>query len=188
MKLITDEYQSLLRQKHIAKPWGGSGKSWIPTLEKFVFSHTRIGSALDFGCGRHTFKEAMGELHPTVAVSEYDPGVPGFDALPGGQFDLVVCTDVMEHVEDKFTVDTLELIRALTRKVVLFNIVTTPCRSTLPDGRNTHINLKKSDEWIRILGEVFGFGLPEHYSPFSCTLIESGSRVVCVLWRRGGAS
>lgn len=176
--LITPEYKEQLVLKHTKKPWGGGGKSWVPLLEKEV----NIGAAslvLDYGCGRHTFKEAMTELYPSVIVDEYDPGVPGFDELPKDSYrvyDVVVCTDVMEHVEEQFTTTTLMTIRDLTRCVAFFNIVTTPCSSTLPDGRNTHINLKSVDDWMLELEGVFHSGDGWDYQ-----ILERKGRLVCII-------
>jgi hypothetical protein len=172
--MITREYKEQLVLKHQKNPWGGGGKSWVPLLDKEL-NIGQASSILDFGCGRHTFKEEMNKRFPRVEVHEYDPGVLGFDTppQPGHKYDVIVCTDVMEHVEDEFTIDTLKLIESCVGVHVFFNIVTTPCSSTLPDGRNTHINLKTSEEWQRILRKIF--------VNYHAKIYEFGSRFVISL-------
>jgi hypothetical protein len=179
-ELVTPYYKDQLLKKHAKQPWGGAGKSWIPLLEKHL-DMARVETSLDFGCGRHTYKQAMTELHPHIQVTEYDPGVAGYDALPQGEFDLVVCTDVMEHVEKEYTAATLVALRDYTKRVILFNIETNQCSSTLPDGRNTHINLRHVDEWTLLLNAVFKTA--EKRPEFKMQIIERKGRLVCFLHR-----
>jgi hypothetical protein len=150
MKLLSDYYKQQLQLKHAARPWGGSGWSWIPDLVKLMLiaPHERTPSVLDFGSGRSTFKEAMSRVMPHVAVHEYDPGIPGKDMLPPGQFDYIICTDVMEHVEEEFVNDTLAVIREKARRGVVFNIACTLAKSQLPDGRNTHVMVRPPEWWV----------------------------------------
>lgn len=146
--LISPEYKQLITAKHKDKPWGGAGKSWVPTilpiLNKFPPGKIRI---LDFGCGRGTLKPAIEPLHPDVIVTEYDPGVPGKDVLPMEPVEYVVCTDVMEHVEEPFVDVTLRTIDWLAINGVFFNIDIALSKSFLPDGRNTHITLHPAAWW-----------------------------------------
>ena len=100
MKLLSDKYKALLVEKHTKRPWGGGGASWLPHVEEF-FETGKINTVLDYGCGRHTFKQAMAKKWPNIEVREYDPGVPGFDALPEPA-DFVLCTDVLEHIEAEY--------------------------------------------------------------------------------------
>lgn len=177
-ELISDEYKSLLVEKHVGKPWGGAGKSWVPTILPLLnkFSSGPI-SILDYGCGRGTFKPAIEPLHPDVTVTEYDPGVLGKDVLPMKPVDYVVCTDVMEHVEEQYVVDTLRTINWLAISGVFFNIDTALSKSYLPDGRNTHITLKPNKWWKDMLDMY----IPE----MQWTVHEdSKSRIVISGWRQ----
>lgn len=150
--LISDDYKRLLTIKHDDKPWGGAGGSWVPEILPLLngFPPGPI-TVLDFGCGRGTFKRDIEPLHPDVRVSEYDPGVRGKDVLVMVPVDYVVCTDVMEHVEEKFVVDTLRTINWLAITGVFFNIDTALSKSFLPDGRNTHITIKPAKWWREML-------------------------------------
>jgi hypothetical protein len=176
--LISDNYKRLLQTKHEGKPWGGAGKSWVPTILPLL-NHFEPGpiTILDFGCGRGTFKPAIEPLHPDVVVTEYDPGVAGKDTLPMKPVDLVVCTDVMEHVEEKYVVDTLRTINWLAIHGVFFNIDTALSKSFLPDGRNTHITIKPAKWWREMLDM--------HIPDMTWTVHEeTRSRLVISGWRK----
>lgn len=177
-RLISDEYQALLTKKHDDKPWGGAGKSWVPYILPLLnrLSYVPI-EVLDFGCGRGTLKPALEELNPDVVVTEYDPGVAGKDVLEMHPVDFVVCTDVMEHVEEKFVVDTLRTINWLAVHGVFFNIDVALSKSFLPDGRNTHITIKPTKWWREMLDM--------HIPDMDWTVHEeSRGRIVISGWRK----
>ena len=175
--LISPEYKQLLTAKHDQKPWGGGGKSWVPLIltELNRFPPGPI-TVLDFGCGRSTFKPEIEPLHPDVVVREYDPGVRGKDVLEMVPVDYVVCTDVMEHVEEQYVVDTLRTINWLAISGVFFNIDLDESKSFLPDGRNTHITIR-SAKWWR---DMLDMHVPEmewrHYRTQKNQMVVSGWR------------
>ena len=153
-RLINDEYQTLLTKKHDDKPWGGAGKSWVGHILPLLNAvPTTPITVLDFGCGRGTLKPALEQMNPDCTVVEYDPGVRGKDDLKAilKPVDYVVCTDVMEHVEEDKVVGTLRLLNWFAIHGVFFNIDTAPSKSFLPDGRNTHITIKPSKWWKAML-------------------------------------
>lgn len=163
MKLLSAGYREQLRIKHGVNPWGGRGADWIPELVRTMLRYPPARpsaiSVLDFGCGRHTFRDGMKWLMPQVQVVEYDPGQPGIDELPAGPFDYVVCTDVMEHVEEEFVRDTLGAIAARARHAAVFNIACCESSSRLPDGRDTHITIRSHQWWLE---QVHGFFIDIH--------------------------
>jgi 2-polyprenyl-3-methyl-5-hydroxy-6-metoxy-1,4-benzoquinol methylase len=170
-KLISREYKELLMQKHDCKPWGGTGHSWVPYV---IFQMDKlkepVKTILDFGCGRGTFRNRMLLAMPHIEVTEYDPGVRGKDKLPNHQFDYVVCTDVMEHVEEDRVPYTLQTIHDHARLGVFFNIECNLSKSFLPDGRNTHITVKKPKWWVTELERAF--------ASWEWTTLERGGRLV----------
>lgn len=158
-KLISPEYRDLITKKHDDRPWGGTGASWLPTLGPILAQYDPSPEnpciVLDYGCGRGTLKPALEKEMPFVMVDEYDPGVRGKDEVPNGQYDYVICTDVLEHVEEDKLEGVLGHIAKLSKFGCFLVIVYTPSKSSLPDGRNTHITQKPESWWRERLNKKF---------------------------------
>ncbi len=140
--LTSPAYRALLAEKHGAKHWGGAGKSWAPVVSEFA-AELGARSILDYGCGRATLAPAL----PGWAVAEYDPGIPGKDRLPDPA-DLVVATDVLEHVEPDRIDPVLDHIEQLMSKGAFLLIALSPSKVTLADGRNAHLIVEPATWWI----------------------------------------
>lgn len=157
MKLLTDEYLKLLRDKHAHKPWGGTGHSWVPHVCSIVDKlpyNDMYTTVLDYGCGRGTLKTALQRERPDLSVKEYDPAIPGKDTPPDPAH-IVVCTDVLEHVEEQFVDQTLKYLAALSLRSCFMVIACHLSYSLLPDGRNTHITVQLPDWWIERIKKAF---------------------------------
>lgn len=148
MQLLSDKYRAQLIEKHKGKPWGGGGWSWIGTLVDWMIRQREFNpTILDFGSGRSTFKQTMAQLMPHIQVYEYDPGIPGKQTIPVEPIDVVICTDVMEHVELEFVNNTIKLLGTITGKFILLNIACAPSKSLLPDGSNAHVTVMPPLWW-----------------------------------------
>jgi hypothetical protein len=140
--LASGNYREVLRQMHASRVWGDDGKLSAPTVQEFAEA-LRAKTVLDYGCGRGTLAHGLKDLK----VQLYDPGVPKRGALPKPA-DLVVATDVLEHVEPARISAVLRHIWLLAGKGVYLTIGTAPADAVLPDGRNAHI-LVKPEQWWR---------------------------------------
>jgi hypothetical protein len=140
--LASDEYRRQLQEKHATSVWGKHGHSHAPEILQFL---EQIGgrTVLDYGCGRATLAKAL----PNIKTFEYDPGVPGKHHLPK-LADLVVATDVLEHVEPQLLDGVLRHIYLLARRGAYLVIATRPARELLPDGRNAHLIIESSEWWV----------------------------------------
>lgn len=148
MDLLTPEYKALLVEKHLTSPWGGGGWTWAPDICRLVIKHKiKHPKVLEYGSGRRTLRNAMQLAMPHVDLTEYDPGVAGIDRVPTGEYDIVVCTDVMEHVELQYVDATLKRLLQYTRYTTIFNICCTPSKSLLPNGQNAHITVQEPKWW-----------------------------------------
>lgn len=151
LQTISDEYRKLNRELHETKSSYGS-EGWrhgerVLELREENEAHT----VLDYGCGRGTLKNALGSPE---WVFEYDPAIPGKDARPG-MADIVVCTDVLEHIEpDLLDNVLLDLVR-LTRKVAYLVIATRQSVKLLSDGTSPHKIVENAQWWREKLAEKF---------------------------------
>jgi len=156
MDLISPAYLGEQRILH-ARPegYGGKGDKWAqPVLQ--LARELGAGSILDYGCGQGTLMAAI-RLTRTVGVrlAEYDPAVADKSELPTFA-DLVVATDVLEHIEPDRLTWVLEHLRTLARVAVFVVIATRPSNKTLSDGRNAHLILEDDAWWMARL-TVAGF-------------------------------
>lgn len=149
--LTTENYRNQLREKHALTKWGKSGGSHIIEVMKMA-RELGAQSIVDYGCGRGTLKPAVEKEDPTLRVFEYDPGIPGKDMLPKPG-DLVVGTDVLEHVEHEKLNAVLRHIFLLSKRGAYLVISMSKARETLPDGRNAHLVVQNQEWWVEKLRE-----------------------------------
>jgi len=104
-------------------------------------------SILDYGCGECTLRPAIKKLGFKGFIGEYDPARFGKEAPPKPA-DLVVCTDVMEHVEPELIDNVLRHVRGLTGKGCFMVVATRPANKILPNGENAHLSIQPADWWL----------------------------------------
>lgn len=159
MTLITAEYRELNRKLHEDNDrYGTSGHMWRDAVRD-LSEYGRL-DILDFGSGKCTLAKSLG---PAYRVTNYDPCIEGLDTPPEPH-DVVVCGDVMEHVEPECVMNVLNEVRRLTRVRALFVIGMTPAMKVLADGRNAHISLHSHEEWVAKLNAA-GFEVINESNP-----------------------
>ncbi len=146
-RLISPAYRALQVELH-ARPngYGGKGGKWAPAVRELI---DRFGatSVLDYGCGEGGLKRELKALcAESVRIDEYDVAITVKDALPSFA-DLVVCTDVLEHIEPDCLSGVLAHLRLLARKAVFVVIATRPSKKTMSDGRNAHLTVEPAEWW-----------------------------------------
>lgn len=145
--LITEDYRALNRALHESRDdYGRSGHRWAPLVERLILE-IDARSVLDYGAGKGTLAAAFAPGR----IRQYDPCVPGLDQPPEPA-DLVVCTDVLEHIEPECLDDVLDDLARVTERIALLVVATRPAVKTLPDGRNAHLIQQPATWWLpRIL-------------------------------------
>src|SRR5262245_55685286 len=119
-ELISPGYRATLAAHHRKANgyWGASGHSHaLDVLPRA--SALDAKSVLDYGCGRGTLGPVLRQKG--IEVREFDPGIETVSALPEPA-DLVVATDVLEHVEPDRLEVTLAFLRSITRAGAYFVI------------------------------------------------------------------
>ena len=144
--LISEAYRRLNADLHTRPEYGCGGVRHAGLLRSIVMDR-QITSVLDYGCGKGTLRPILGAI-----VREYDPAIPGKDSPPDPA-DMVVCTDVLEHVEPECLEDVLDDIRRCSLKMAFMTIHTGPAKKILADGRNAHLTQEPYTWWLpRIWG------------------------------------
>lgn len=146
---FTPEYAALNRQMHEQRPdFGAKGSKWVEHVEQVALQMNST-SILDYGAGKGSLAAAS-----KLPIREYDPAIPGKDADPAPA-DLVVCTDVLEHIEPICMPAVLDHLQALTLRVGFLTIHTGPASKSLPDGRNAHLSQHDYRWWIDQINRRF---------------------------------
>ena len=147
---ITEEYRRANRLLHETNSkYGTSGAKWTKKAAALI-AETKAASVLDYGCGKGLLKAGL----PEANIREYDPAVPGKDAEPEPA-DLVICTDVLEHIEPDCLQAVLGHLRQVSREYTFVNISTRAAVKSLHDGRNAHLIVEPPEWWKARLEEHF---------------------------------
>jgi uncharacterized Rossmann fold enzyme len=153
--LISDDYRDQNARLHAENPaYGVGGTRHVETVLKLA-DNPAIRSILDYGCGKGYLGRALAVKG--VPIFEYDPAIPGKQESPRPA-DLVVCTDVLEHIEPDRLLGVLSDIQRCLKVIGYFTIHTGPAQKTLPDGRNTHLIQRDAQWWGRMLSKFFEVG------------------------------
>lgn len=148
---ISQEYLEQNRRLHEGGNYGISGGRWThPVLQLCAQLETR--DVLDYGCGQRMLEKGLG-----FPIRNYDPCIPGLDAAPQAA-DIVVCADVLEHIEPDCLDAVLDDLRRVTRHAGFFVIATRAADKWLPDGRNAHLIQEEAPWWMPKLEQRFRIG------------------------------
>lgn len=157
--LITDDMLEKHRQLHLDNhTYGGDGQRWAKVVRELVETTKKdkgegeLPTVLDYGCGKGFLAEEL-----DFPIWEYDPAIPGKERLPKPS-DIVICTDVLEHIEPTSLDAVLDDLRRVTLKVGLFAICPFPAVKTFPDGTNIHAIVMPKTWWQMKLAEYFEIG------------------------------
>ncbi len=175
-ELISAEYLALNQELHQQpRKFGQSGRKHAGEVIA-VAAALKINDLLDYGCGCGTLAEAMRKQDWLGSIREYDPAVPGREKLPKSAM-LVVCTDVLEHIEPDRLEAVLKHLFELTRHTAYFAISVVESNKSLRDGRNAHLIVERPDWWISRVQRQ-GFAVRSRFLKFN----DAGEVADVVLW------
>lgn len=146
---ISEEYRNLNAELHKSNElYGTSGKKYANQVHALAMS-MQTQDILDYGCGKSTLAANL-----PFKIKQYDPAIKKYSALPEPA-DMVVCTDVLEHIEPEMLGDVLEHLKSLVKRKGFFIIATRPAQKTLSDGRNAHLIVEDARWWLNALWDKF---------------------------------
>lgn len=165
MTLINSEYQAQIRAMHDRGKFDNGAKQFR-LIEPFLQQY-QPATVLDFGCGKGALISEIKNHNPDMLCWGYDPGNPLYAVMPSRQFQAVISTDAIEHIEPEHLADNLGLIGARMERCGFFRIACHPAKKLLPDGRNCHLIVQEPDWWRQQIGRYMGARIVwERIEPF----------------------
>lgn len=147
--LASSGYRQTLQEMHALGPWGTKGYKHEDPIRVFYNSLFGCSTILDYGCGSNSLANTCKDLD----IRSYDPGIPEFAEMPIPA-DLVVCIDVLEHVEPESIHNVIRHIAELAQIGIYLHIATKPAKQILPDGRNAHLIIEGLEQWTDKLATI----------------------------------
>ena len=146
--LISPEYAQLNRELHSRGNYGVSGHKWAQPVDELA---RQLGAQtlLDYGagCGFLKIRLRLAYAPLPYEILEYDPAIAAIEEKPE-HADLVVCGDVLEHIEPDCLHSVLDDIRSIARSAVFLVVATRPAKKILSDGRNAHLIIERAEWWL----------------------------------------
>lgn len=156
-KVASDEYAAQLKTLHEKSDAFGIGSvtsKHYKTIQAII-QKRGFKSLLDYGCGKGHFLGFAKENIPEIAIDGYDVASEEYSELPSRQYDMVVCLDVMEHVEFGAMSNVLNEIRDRTEQIFLCSVANYPAAKKLSDGRNAHVTQMPFGYWFTLFSGFF---------------------------------
>lgn len=146
---ISENYCTLNKQLHADNPlYGKSGGRHAPFVMQIAEQLQNI-DILDYGCGKSKLAHNL-----PFKIKQYDPAIAKYSEQPQPA-NIVVCTDVLEHIEPPCLEDVLRHLQSLIKVFGYFTIATRSAKKTLADGRNAHLIVESKDWWLKKLFPFF---------------------------------
>lgn len=141
---------------------GASLPPQAPRIKRMVEA-TGAQNILDYGCGKgqqyelrnvrigdEGVFESIQDYWDVDYVHCYDPSYEPYSALPEGQFDGVICTDVLEHCPEQDVDWIVDELFSYARLFVYANVASYPATKRLPTGENAHCTIQPPPWWANV--------------------------------------
>lgn len=131
-----------------AKEYHKNDKNWqgitllkyIPTINQII-KDKDIKTILDYGCGK-------AKHHPSEwNATKFDPAIPEFANKPKGKFDLVISTDVLEHIPVDNLKPIIDELFEYSNKWLFVSVCCRKAKAILPNGYNAHATIESAKWW-----------------------------------------
>ena len=145
---------------------------YIPDLMEVVLNKEKAKSILDYGCGKgklyssteyntlnldkkgRRLNDSLPNLWQLDYYALYDPGYKEYSKLPKGKYDGVICTDVIEHIDENDCDWILDEIFSYGRKFIYLTIACYKALKTFDNGKNLHVNIQEPEYWKKKLDKL----------------------------------
>jgi hypothetical protein len=187
---LIDSYKVLHQEEGKFK--GISLVPLVPTLMSLV-KENNCKTLLDYGCGKAIpyDKDRCKEVdlrHPIQKLCNlksfdlYDPAYEKYTTLPNKKYDIVVCTDVLEHIAEQDIDYVLTEILSHSKKIVFLNISCQPALKHFKEGKfkgkNVHISVFDPSWWGHKIGNIWNKF--NHLKVYTLCETKEGTHATCI--------
>ena len=187
---LIDSYKKLHEQEGKFK--GISLIPLVPTLMKIVKDND-CKTLLDYGCGKAIpydkerckevdLRNPIQELCSLESFDLYDPAYEKYATLPDKKYDIVVCTDVLEHIAEQDIDYVLTEILSHSKKIVFLNISCQPALKHFKEGKfkgkNVHISVFDPSWWGHKIGNIWNKF--NHLKVYTLCETKEGTHATCI--------
>jgi hypothetical protein len=155
--LISEAYREQQKYLHANTTYGVASGHFAPQVSKMIEKH-QVDEVLDYGAGSRLTLINTIRAHDLCRrpfkYTPYEPAVDEYSAIPEPT-EMVVCFDVLEHIEPECLDDVLDDLKRCTLRLGIFTVSTGPAEKTLPDGRNAHLIQEPASWWLPKLMDRF---------------------------------
>lgn len=135
---------------HSQQEYGVSSLELLPFIWSLIKSINPT-SILDYGCGQSRLLDKIKYRKSNIKTYKYDPAIDIYSTLPNRKkVDLILCTDVLEHLIFEDIIELLETVSELSNKVI-FSVSLVEANQKLPNGQNAHLTIWSEERWLDLI-------------------------------------
>ena len=109
---------------------------------------------LDYGCGKGALVNILQEKYPDIKFYKYDPAIEEYNVLPVKKADLVINTDVLEHIPEDEVENCVKEISEISQNV-FFQLSHCLAINILSNGENAHCTVKPTFWYYNLFNKYF---------------------------------
>lgn len=143
------QYELLYKRK---KNYGKTSIKLYDMLKKII-NDLNISSVLDYGCGKSKLLDLI-KKNKKIKIYRYDPAIKKYSKLTKNKTDLVICTDVLQHVP---LYDLDRVLKEIKSKgiYILFYIKCTNHKTKLPNKTYANCTVYDKKWWLEKLSNYY---------------------------------
>lgn len=155
------------------------GSSILPLINTIINDINKKLSVtiLDYGCGNgsHWDKKVLDGFKTTLTEKigcklqsfyRYDPGKKEYNRKPSCKFDMIICTDVLEHIPLTEIPSVLNEINSYLYDdgIIYMSINTKLSSNCFINGENMHITILEPKKWENIVKKHINKKIKVHFT------------------------
>ncbi len=170
--MITDEkHIDQYQQLHKSSKYGQTARSALDGI-RLCIGEIKPTSILEYGCGQSRLHEEL--VTPGLRYDRYDPAIEGLTEIPVGRYDMLINTDVLEHIPEKDLDAVLAHFKSLSDHAYI-RISTRLARTILPNGENAHCTVWPADKWLEFIRR--------YYPDAELAFVREGDSCLMLTWK-----